>query len=805
MADEERPLVGGSAVPWDESRMPRDKDASSSRAGPKENRAGLVEIVRVIGVQSLIVLTVILGVLAAGVVLAVSAVGRGSSASSSTSESSGEGGVYTSPAGATVKAMGEAETYWAEALPRSSINVNEAVSFTLTRLGYTPIDLFSETPSAVLKYNHLTEYFGVVEPYHEMHLEVYADEDSTTNKFRYTVCAANGGECQHGVKYDPDPGLSSTISFECDPYDEFVINVTEYAGEDGAELRSTTGYLICQYVRREIRSLTVADLASTLDAMYTLWSMDDDEGQEMYGDYYHSASYLLKSHHFNAAWPDGDHIHEGNGFMTQHVKMTNIIELSMQAVDPSVSLPYWDFTMDNTEGKTPYTSTLFTETVFGSMHQPKSISMGFQSSEDDIVDGAIPDGRWAYLKADMNSDYEDLRYGYGYMRAPWNMNPSPYVSRFAYDYQIGISLPSCKTHYDILGYTSMMDFFVDVEDSPHATTHSLTGGIYGCDLMTPMREAGYITDEDAQKNICAKWVFYMKEFYRQAFIVPEDDCDVEREVQDSACAFTCDSSTEANLKQDLELKIGAFTGEIGDAGWTAWKDFICTGDGAKIFSGDHLESASPADPSFWVIHPTLDRLLQAKFMAGGFDDETWATDAVNDYVCAKAQCYESAYGSKDYYAECCYGHYEDDQMLDFVSGNRSSHTGWTNGRVVKAMDPRSSGEYSMPYIYDSFSWNHCSALSSGYDFKKLLTSLYEGDTQPSKPTAEPTEMPVLETPTKAPTNKPSRSPTDEPTYEPTHAPTRSPDYIRPTNHPTVTVCSQHNPGLSLAAPVSELS
>ena len=42
----------------------------------------------------------------------------------------------------------------------------------------------------------------------------------------------------------------------------------------------------------------------------------------------------------------------------------------------------------------------------------------------------------------------------------------------------------------------------------------------------------------------------------------------------------------------------------------AWVEFVCDGDGYKVFAGDHLESASAADPSFWPIHPTLDRLLQ---------------------------------------------------------------------------------------------------------------------------------------------------------------------------------------------------
>ena len=63
------------------------------------------------------------------------------------------------------------------------------------------------------------------------------------------------------------------------------------------------------------------------------------------------------------------------------------------------------------------------------------------------------------------------------MRAPWNMNPSPYVSRFSMDLQVGTSLPTCAQHYDMLEYTNMMDFYYDIQYGPHATTHSLSGGI----------------------------------------------------------------------------------------------------------------------------------------------------------------------------------------------------------------------------------------------------------------------------------------------------------------------------------------
>jgi hypothetical protein len=58
-----------------------------------------------------------------------------------------------------------------------------------------------------------------------------------------------------------------------------------------------------------------------------------------------SSSNLVKLHYFNAAQRDADHIHEGNGFITQHLKLTNIFESSLQSIDNSLALPYWDFTI----------------------------------------------------------------------------------------------------------------------------------------------------------------------------------------------------------------------------------------------------------------------------------------------------------------------------------------------------------------------------------------------------------------------------------------------------------------------------
>jgi hypothetical protein len=53
------------------------------------------------------------------------------------------------------------------------------------------------------------------------------------------------------------------------------------------------------------------------------------------------------------------------------------------------------------------------------------------------------------------------------------------------------------------------------------------GGLYGCDLMDDLRLAGYIDNEEAQINICKNWAFYIKEMYRDNFILPQSNCTVD--------------------------------------------------------------------------------------------------------------------------------------------------------------------------------------------------------------------------------------------------------------------------------------
>jgi len=601
-------------------------------------------------------------------------------------------------------------------------NVSDDLVFTLKRAGYDPLSMFTEDASVVAKYKIFDDYISVVEPSASMsiYVEDAESEFSLGNEFRYTVCplsTANSTEsCKLG-EYSAD--ATRPIKLDCTPYDTFEVTLTKYNGM--TEIKTWVGQALCMYVRREIRTLSTSDLSKTMDAMHVLWEYGDEDGQDLYGENFHSSAYFSEAHTFNAAQQDSDHIHEGLGFLPQHIKITNMFERAIQAVDASVSLPYWDFTIDEAEGTSLSDSYMFTEDTFGSIHDPVDSYWGWTYRNESIASAAIPDGRWAGANADVNNMYPDLGNGFGYMRGPWNMNPSPYISRFSIS---TTALPSCNAYYTWMQYTDMADFLDIAPFAPHASTHGAIGAVFGCDMMDQMLEAGVIADAKSQRAICKKWGFYLKELYRSNLITPRDDCSITS--LDSPldggidCGFTCIDMTYSTMRAAMKALISSewVPDDMTAKAWDTWVDYVCSGDGWRVFVGDHLESASPSDPSFWPVHPTLERLMHAKFMSGGFETSEWPSESTD--VCDKSRCYESLYGTKDYHTECCYGHYEFDQLLDFTTGDRYAGFGDSNHDIMKYSNPANE-DYGMTYIYDDFTWSHCTDTDS--TFPELMQSL----------------------------------------------------------------------------------
>ena len=681
---------------------------------------------------------------------------------------------------------------------RGGININTITTattstsssdlyFTTHRSGYDYLDYFSMTPSEIIKYEILSDYNGVIEPHVDMGITILNSIEGYS--YEYKICVNSGNTatetCQAGAYYESNGILITDeyVRFECLPnVDTFTITVYEYPDSSSPETtRTATGSLRCMYVRREFRDLTTEDRDSLMDAMWVMWSTEEEDGKSSYGDNFHNYEYLLEFHYFNAAWQDADHIHEGNGFIAQHIKMDLIFEAALQAVDPSLTMPYWDYTIDRAYNLSVWESPLFTNETFGSLTLPSDKSMGWLYKNDDMDSAAIPDGRWKGFKAEDNTKYSKLQSGYGLMRAPWNMNPSQYITRFT---STSKELPACSTHYTMLGYTKLSDFLGKAPYSPHGAVHIAIGGNYGCDAMDDLREAGYIYDEEAQVNLCKNYIFYLKEFYRMNLISPKQNCVAENadgifstDYDDQHCGYICNPDNTEELKSclkgggskpsggpidnivncvngDLEDSIlntnddcVPTIDEMPDAGWDAWYDSICEGDGYKVFGGDHLESASPADPSFWPIHPTLERLLQAKFMAGGFyTDDTWPSDASTEYVCGHHECFDPDNGGYGAWDTCCYGHFQYDQYIDFSVGLKTAYNGPTNDDIFTWTNPTTTA-YAMEYIYDKFDWSHCDTeLGGDYDFNELIETLYQGSqtsssttTSASNPTSSSTK------------------------------------------------------------------
>ena len=105
--------------------------------------------------------------------------------------------------------------------------------------------------------------------------------------------------------------------------------------------------------------------------------------------------------------------------------MTNIVELAMQAVDPSVAMPYWDFTIESASDTPVNESPIMSPDMFGSMTTPVNERYGFTYADDSRVTAGIPDGPWASITADMTDKFPDPKFGNGYRRSPWTSNPPP--------------------------------------------------------------------------------------------------------------------------------------------------------------------------------------------------------------------------------------------------------------------------------------------------------------------------------------------------------------------------------------------
>jgi len=519
----------------------------------------------------------------------------------------------------------------------------------------------------------------------------YLNDQATNKTYSWTI---------EDTKYT---GLSITHNFK--QTGVFTILLEELDGDK--VLATYSEDIVIKYVRRELRSLTESDADLFFATAKTMWDLSTEDGKEKYGNDFKNIEYFTSLHGELAGAKDCDHIHDGMAFVPFHIAVSMKFEKVLQAINPQVSLPYWDYSIDFEKIASDYNGT-YSKSWFES-EVWKSNWFGKIDIENDL--NYVTEGRWAYTEM-LGGGNNGMKYtsndyvhnSYGYLRAPWNQNPSKYVTRSStscgadYDVEI-MGTSDCNVNYQLVfntQYQTFEEFSWFVPGPAHGPVHILTGGITGCsDDYDSLLEDGF-SEEHVNKLKFTAFIA-RKNFYRSGYLSCPENCDND---SDSSCTCSCpnlDTDIKNGKMPDYLTKLvynGGMQEFMESYNPKQLKKLVQTVCEANIVDGDQLEASSPADISFWPIHPTMERIWQFKNLKGFMTDSSWPTNKVSIY------------------GDSCIGHAANDTIkIQNLITNSKEYV--TNEEFMNYIDPNSN---NLDYIYDDFTWTHC--ISRGYDFSK---------------------------------------------------------------------------------------
>lgn len=511
-----------------------------------------------------------------------------------------------------------------------------------------------------------------------------------------------------------------TVTTEFDHPGDFQLMISLINNETLQIVESAMGTIFSRYVRRELRALSSKDRNSFFSAFKTLLTVDTQEGQLKYGAQYHSIIYYLGMHLTKASKRRCDNFHDGLGFPTQHLAMTNEFELAIQSVNPVLAVPYWDVTYDQAMLDKGVISNILNSSVF------KPDWFGKSNSE---VNHVIH-GRWADSLFPMNASFE-VTNAWGYMRSPWNLNPSKYVTRFnsicgvRASWEPSFHWPSCSEHYNMTfdsAWSSWNYYAWSSSYRPHGPVHIHVGGAGGDCAEWDQKLAHLLTPAEIDQLRVTAFLLTRNGYRREireggetkGFLLEAPEvCSLDTPADD--CKLICYKGHSGKLEHEVmetylgqlmnmedrgEALISSKTLNLTRLSYEQKTELIeivfCR---SNFWAGDQLESSSPVESLFWVIHPTMDRLIQYKQLTNPF----------------KSLSYLNPSGGKTVYCRYhktsdCEGHHPGDltffKTMDFNMATRSFVTKvFTNEELLSAINPL--GNYSMQYVYDNFKWDHC--------------------------------------------------------------------------------------------------
>ncbi|CAM9288362.1 unnamed protein product [Choristocarpus tenellus] len=498
----------------------------------------------------------------------------------------------------------------------------------------------------------------------------------------------------------------------------------------GSITRTLSVQVVCRYVRRELRTLNLEDREEFLNTLKILYDTPLKEGKEKYGDAYLDFWSLYKIHFRGASDPSCDRLHDGLGFLVSHAMFTNLMEEAMQTVNPAVTMPYWDTTLDWTTLTADYNGDYKMLKEATGLWTPEWF--GAANEEQDMV---VTDGRWAYTSVPQLEDSSvspTKGNVYGLMESPWNTNNVPFLSRSlgslcgVNDEFYGWS--TCKDHFDLLmNYSSLYAYTWNSMYDAHAKVHIWIGGTFKCTDTYDQLE--YLVGEDLAKDLRGLSQYHRVYAWRTKIFkchgsaelgIPQEDImsgDNDDEVVCGCLDYDLSNMEDVLTllskfpfledmlsKQTLEVKFAVLR-------------LLCT---SVVNFGNQLTSSSPIDPTFWPIHPSMERLLMYKLLTGTMTDMTWPEqgstyldeNGVEQEISIQLQKNEClGHGPLNKFPYGLITEQEGIPIRLTLSGIKKKFT-LTNLEMLGAMDPRNP---TLSYVYDNFDWLHCTRDGINFD------------------------------------------------------------------------------------------
>jgi hypothetical protein len=584
---------------------------------------------------------------------------------------------------------------------------------------------------------------------------VYPDATLVWNVYQLNGKDISSGPIDVSSRYIINVG-----DYEKDP---ISMDVTLYEDADTTKssMATWTDQFHVKYVRREIRSLTDDDREAFLYAMRDMYTLSTEEGQALYGSEWKNMD-SFTALHLTTAGDTCDHLHDGFGFMNQHMYITKLMEEMLQKMNPSISMPYWDYMFEGRIADTFFGSdlyewvqnttynTIFTDEMFGMTNE----------TDGQLINSIFKEAMTVGWEDPSNPNSDTTVNSFGYMHAPWMVTNSDKVTRSFTDscytdykdqYTVNKHFPTCSEFISTFAKrTSFFDWSLSIPYGPHGNLHRFLGTTGDCsEIFEELEEMGM--SATVASTLRTRMFVTIKHLYHSGYLVVPDACDKESgnkvdsatgKVTSEPCVYSCPTLEDdlAGLTNTtlLDWMISATasdpspddpssyvitvnsTGEtfnlMTDDESAAYLRAVCA---ANVTYGDHGTASSSADISFWPVHPAVERFQHLALIDNNRNGVDWniTGEWPDKYV---------AWASID--APECYGHHIDDYILALSADEGVLDRQYTNRDLIEAFDPIAKGDM-LNYVFDHFNYDFCSTYEFQVDISDVspTAAIYSGD------------------------------------------------------------------------------